>query len=210
MDYITLKDQTQTMTSTAKTNQGNVFSGLKPRDLREFQSRIEERRLLSPVSDEVRDGATIPMQSEMVTPLRLTRLQSNSLNLLTLTGEMLYTQLVYSPGKPVASSDYKTEIMPFLCLAKICMIATVLGIEVVADPGKAWGEKQNPSLELVAAKLVRYASNIMAVSHAYPETTFDSGLDHDVNHYVIFLDRFCNMQGLDPLKLIQMYGDSRK
>lgn len=82
---------------------------------------------------------------------------------------------------------------------------TATGIEMPEDAVALWGDQTMPSVDMLRAKLIRYASNIYAVAHAYPETALESNLDYDLRQYLTFFYAYLKAHRLELMPFVEDY-----
>jgi hypothetical protein len=90
-------------------------------------------------------------------------------------------------------------------LFALCLGYAAYQVEIPERPADLWGDSTEPNMDMVKAKLVRYASNLYACTYAYPETVLESNLDYDLRQYLTFLYVFTKHHGVDLLDLAREY-----
>jgi hypothetical protein len=76
-----------------------------------------------------------------------------------------------------------------------------LDIDAPESTADLWGSSTRPDFGMIKAKLVRYSSNMYAVSMAYPDTCLESNLDYDLRQYLMFLHAYCEALDSDLMKI---------
>lgn len=109
-------------------------------------------------------------------------------------------QLVDYAKENVGIGRLNVPVIQAVCA--ILVAYTMLELPAPENTADLWGDTSVPSIDLMYAKLVRYSSNIFAVSLAYPESCLDSNMDYDLRQYLTFLDILCKGYGIDLMKLM--------
>lgn len=113
---------------------------------------------------------------------------------------MKTAQLVDYAKENVGIGRLNVPVIQAVCA--ILVAYTMLELPAPENTADLWGDTSVPSIDLMYAKLVRYSSNIFAVSLAYPESCLDSNMDYDLRQYLTFLDILCKGYGIDLMKLM--------
>lgn len=126
----------------------------------------------------------------------LNRFRASCFGLLKYTTNLLNTK---DEGPWTNTDTYWTTY----CTYAAMLAANCLGVEVPANTWDEWGDLTRPELDLVAAKLVRFSSNLCAVAMANPDTCLDSNMDFDLKQYIMFLHMYCELRGADYMKICE-------